>query len=141
MTVDCFTTPYKTAFVQFLKDQSYDWSITIGIGFCPPDDETLKRLNMIDAILSKKYLVGRYHKLPADARFLILIAFEGERSCGNRHAHTGSNSDTVEELRAARAFTRLPIRISNALAQTKSHHRYRTESTGVANRQKKLAAH
>jgi hypothetical protein len=87
MTVDCSTTPYKKAFVQFQQDQNYDWSITIGIGACPPDDEVLRRLTMIDAILSKKYLVARYHKLPSEARFLIGVAFEGERSGGSRHAH------------------------------------------------------
>jgi hypothetical protein len=87
MTIDCSTTSYKKTFVQFQQDQNYDWSITIGIGFCPPDDEVIKRLTIIDAILSKKYLVGRYHKLPSEARFLIEVAFEGERSCGSRHAH------------------------------------------------------
>jgi hypothetical protein len=87
MTVDCFRTSYKQAFVEFQKTQNYDWSITIGVGFCPPDDQLLKRLTTIDAIFSKKYLVGRYHKLPPDARFLIGVAFEGERSCGSRHAH------------------------------------------------------
>jgi hypothetical protein len=87
MTVECFKTSYKQAFVEFQRQQNYDWSITLGMGSCPPDDETINRLTMIDAILSKKYLVCRYHKLPSDARFLILIAFEGERSCGSRHAH------------------------------------------------------
>lgn len=87
MTADSFKTSYKKAFVEFQKEQNYDWSITIGTGFCPPDDEVLKRLTTIDAILSKKYLVGRYHKLPSDARFLTGVAFEGERDCGTRHAH------------------------------------------------------
>jgi hypothetical protein len=87
MTVDSSTTPYKKAFVQFQKDQDYDVSITLGIGFCPPDDEVMKRLTTIDAIISKTYLVSRYHKLPSAARFLIGVAFEGERDCGSRHAH------------------------------------------------------
>ena len=87
MTVNRLTTSYKEAFVEFQNQQNYDWSITLGIGFCPPDDEVMRRLTMIDAILSKQYLLGRYHKLPAEARFLIGVAFEGERICGNRHAH------------------------------------------------------
>jgi hypothetical protein len=87
MTIECSTTPYKKAFVQLQIDQNYDWFITIGIGFCPPDDEVIKRLTIIDAILSKKYLVARYHKLPPEHRFLTGLAFEGERDCGSRHAH------------------------------------------------------
>jgi hypothetical protein len=87
MPADCFKTAYKSAFVELQKQQNYDWSITIGIGACPPNEEVLKRLTMIDAILSKKYLVGRYHKLPLIDRFLTGVAFEGERSCGDRHAH------------------------------------------------------
>jgi hypothetical protein len=81
------TTAYKEAFVQFQKDQNYDWSIAIGVGYCPPDDEVLKRLTTIVAILSKRYLVSRYHKLPTEARFIFGVAFEGERCCGSRHAH------------------------------------------------------
>jgi hypothetical protein len=87
MTVECFKTSYKKAFAEFQKAQNYDWSITIGVGSCPPDDEVLKRLTTIDAIFSKKYLVGRYHKRPPEDRFLTGLAFEGERSCGTRHAH------------------------------------------------------
>jgi hypothetical protein len=87
MTAECFKTSYKKVFVEFQKTQNYDLFITIGIGSCPPDDEVLRRLTTIDAILSKKYLVGRYHKLPLEDRFLTGVAFEGERSCGTRHAH------------------------------------------------------
>jgi hypothetical protein len=44
-------------------------------------------LRRIDALLSKKFLATRYDKLPDDARFLMVVAFEGERECGTRHAH------------------------------------------------------
>jgi hypothetical protein len=64
MTDDCFKMTYKRAFVDLQKAQNYDWSITLGIGACPPDDEVLRRLTRIDATLSKKYLLGQYHKLP-----------------------------------------------------------------------------
>jgi hypothetical protein len=87
ITANSSTAAYKRAFVELQKAQNYDWSITIGIGHCPPDDEVLRILTRIDAILSKKYLVGRYHKLPPEDRFLIGVAFEGARDCGTRHAH------------------------------------------------------
>lgn len=78
---------YKEALVSYVASQDFDWFITIGIGFCPSDDETLRRLTLIDAILSKKYLCGRYHNLAANERFLTLVAFEGEEASGDQHAH------------------------------------------------------
>jgi hypothetical protein len=44
-------------------------------------------LRLIEAKLCGKYLVNRYHKLPDDARFSFAVAFEGETTCGTRHAH------------------------------------------------------
>ncbi len=81
------STGYKEALVEFVNGQEFDWAITIGIGSCPDDDETMRRLRAIDAILSKKYLLNRYHKLPQDQRFLMIVAFEGQRADGVRHAH------------------------------------------------------
>jgi hypothetical protein len=78
---------YKEALVSYIADQDFDWFGTIGIGFCPSEGETLRRLRLIDAIFSKKYLSGRYHKLPSDKRFFILVAFEGEQASGDLHAH------------------------------------------------------
>jgi hypothetical protein len=78
---------YKEALISYVASQDFDWFITIGMGFCPGDDETLRRLRLIDAIFSKKYLSGRYHKLSPDKRFLTLVAFEGEEASGDRHAH------------------------------------------------------
>jgi hypothetical protein len=81
------TTTYKSAFVEFIKNLEWDWFITIGIGACPDDDKVLRRLRLIEAILCKKYLLTRYHKLPDRDRFSMLVAFEGEKRLGTRHAH------------------------------------------------------
>jgi hypothetical protein len=78
---------YKEAFVSYVAGQDFDWFGTIGIGWCPSEEETLRRLTLIDAMFSKKYLLGQYHKLPSDARFLTLVAFEGEQATGDLHAH------------------------------------------------------
>src|SRR6516162_640138 len=81
------TTPYKSAFVEFIQQLDWDWFITIGIGACPDDDEVLRRLRLIEAILCKKYVLTRYHKLPNRDRFSMAVAFEGEKRLGTRHAH------------------------------------------------------
>jgi hypothetical protein len=78
---------YKEVFVDFIKSRSWDWFITIPIGECPSDDELLSRLRRIENELCRKFLVNRYHKLPANARFTMVCAFEGERRSGTRHAH------------------------------------------------------
>ena len=78
---------YKQALVSYVAAQDFDWFGTIGIGFCPGEEGTLRRLRLIDAIFSKKYLSSRYHKLPSDQRFLILLAFEGQQASGDLHAH------------------------------------------------------
>ena len=79
--------PYKRAFVDFIRSKQWHWFVTIPIGYCENEDEVLKRLRTIEAILCGKYLQNRYHKLPDEARFSMLVAFEGELKCGTRHAH------------------------------------------------------
>jgi hypothetical protein len=79
--------PYKNAFVDFIRSRQWHWFITIPIGLCGDDEEVLKRLRTIEATLCGKYLVNRYHRLPDDARFSMVVAFEGEVKCGTRHAH------------------------------------------------------
>lgn len=79
--------PYKRAFIDFIKSKPWHWFITIPIGGCESDDAVRQRLRHIEAQLCGKYLVNRYHKLPDEARFSFLVAFEGETTCGTRHAH------------------------------------------------------
>jgi hypothetical protein len=79
--------PYKAALVDFIASRPWHWFITIPIGGCENDDAVIERLRIIEATLCGEYLVNRYHKLPDDARFSSAIAFEGERKCGDRHAH------------------------------------------------------
>jgi hypothetical protein len=78
---------YKQAFVNFIVSRPWHWFITIPIGGCENDDAVIERLRAIEAMLCGEYLVNRYDKLPDDARFVFLIAFEGERRYGTRHAH------------------------------------------------------
>jgi hypothetical protein len=79
--------PYKEAFVDLLNSRQRHWFITIPPDLCDGDDEVLQRLRSIEATLCGKYLVNRYHKLPDEARYSLLVAFEGEAKCGTRHAH------------------------------------------------------
>ena len=79
--------PYKADFVDFIKSKQWHWFITIPIGLCDDEDEVLRRLKSIEATLCGKYLVNRYHKLPDEARYSMVVAFEGEAKCGSRHAH------------------------------------------------------
>lgn len=79
--------PYKEAFVDFIKSRTWHWFITIPIGLCDGDDVVLKRLRAIEAAFCGKYLVNRYHKLPDEARFSMVVAFEGDAKRGDRHAH------------------------------------------------------
>ena len=79
--------PYKRAFVDFIKLQQWHWFITIPVGYCENEDEVLKRLRTIEATLCGKYLPNRYHRLPDEARFSMVVAFEGEVKLGTRHAH------------------------------------------------------
>jgi hypothetical protein len=65
----------------------WHWFITIPIGDCESDELVLKRLRRIENELCKRYLINRYWRLPANARFTMAIAFEGERELGTRHAH------------------------------------------------------
>jgi hypothetical protein len=73
--------------VDFIKSKPWHWFITIPIGLCDDEDEIMKRLRAIEAALRGKYLVNRYNKLPDASRFSMVVAFEGEVSLGNRHAH------------------------------------------------------
>ena len=79
--------PYKAAFVDFISSKQWHWFITIPIGLCDDDDEVLRRLKAIEATFCGKYLVNRYHKLPDEARYSMVVAFEGETKCGSRHVH------------------------------------------------------
>ena len=65
----------------------WHWFITIPIGDCEADELVLKRLRRIENELCRKYLINRSWNLPANARFTMAIAFEGERELGTRHAH------------------------------------------------------
>ena len=47
----------------------------------------MRRLRTIEAMLCGRHLVNRYHKLPDDQRFSMIVAFEGEVKSGDRHAH------------------------------------------------------
>jgi hypothetical protein len=78
---------YKCAFIDFIKSRQWHWFITIPIGLCDDEEEVLKRLRSIEATLCGKYLVNRYHKLPDEARYSMVVAFEGEARLGTRHAH------------------------------------------------------
>ena len=78
---------YKASLIEFVKTIDWDWFVTIGIGWCPPDEETLRRLRLIEAKLCKKFLLKNFHKLPDDQRFFMLVAFEGDQALGTRHAH------------------------------------------------------
>ena len=66
---------------------TWHWFITIPIGDCESDELVLKRLRRIENKLCKGYLINKYWKLPANARYTMAIAFEGERELGTRHAH------------------------------------------------------
>jgi hypothetical protein len=78
---------YKDALTDFLASMRWHWFITIPIGDCEADELVLKRLRLIENELCRTYLVNRHSKLPANARFTMAIAFEGERDVGTRHAH------------------------------------------------------
>ena len=78
---------YKRAFVNFIKSRTWHWFITIPIGACDGDETVVRRLRTIEAMLCGKHLVNRYHKLPDDQRFSMIVAFEGEVKSGDRHAH------------------------------------------------------
>jgi hypothetical protein len=79
--------PYKSAFVDFIRSKQWHWFITIPIGYCENEDQVLKRLRTIEAILCGKYLPNRYHRLPDGARCSMVVAFEGDMKLGTRHAH------------------------------------------------------
>lgn len=73
--------------MEFERNRTWHWFITIPVGSCEPDDVVLKRIRRITNELCRTYLVSRYHRLPDAARFVFDVAFEGERRCGDRHAH------------------------------------------------------
>jgi hypothetical protein len=79
--------PYKSATVDFIKSKQWHWFITIPMGYCDNEDNVLKRLRAIEAVFCGKYLINRYHKLPDEARFWMVVGFEGEVKLGTRHAH------------------------------------------------------
>ena len=78
---------YKSASIDFVKSKQWHWFITIPIGYCDNEDDVLKRLRAIEAVFCGKYLTNRYHKLPDEARFSMVIGFEGEAKLGTHHAH------------------------------------------------------
>ena len=78
---------YKEAFVDFIKSKRWHWFITVPIGLWDNDDVVLKRLRAIEAAFCGKYLVNRYQKLPDEARFSMVVSFEGDAKRGDRHAH------------------------------------------------------
>jgi hypothetical protein len=78
---------YKQAFVDFIKSRKWHWFITIPIGLCAYDNDVLKRLRVIEAAFCGKYLPNRFHRLPDNARFIMVVSFEGESKKGTRHAH------------------------------------------------------
>jgi hypothetical protein len=94
--------PYKEAFVDLIKSRPWDWFITVPIGECPADELLLKRLRRIENELCRKFLVNRYHRLPDHSRFTMAVAFEGERSCGTRHAHILAYIPTPTKVRISR---------------------------------------
>jgi hypothetical protein len=78
---------YKQAFVNFIASRPWHLFITVPIGGCESDDAVVERFRIIEAKLCGEYLGNRYHKMADHERFVSLIAFEGERRCGTRHAH------------------------------------------------------
>ena len=68
-------------------DPLYPIFITTPIGSVANDEALLKKLQLIEADLCKTWLANRYHKLPEQDRVKILVAFEGQRRLGTRHAH------------------------------------------------------
>lgn len=87
LSMKCSDRRYKHALTDFITSMTWHWFITIRIGDCEADEVVLKRLRRIENELCKRYLINRYWKLPANARFTMAIAFEGERELGTRHAH------------------------------------------------------
>jgi hypothetical protein len=79
--------PWKDSFVHFIEGMEWHWFVTIPVGGCPDDYEVLRRLRIIEAKLCAKYVSRAYSKLPHAERYLIAVAFEGDRQCGTRHAH------------------------------------------------------
>ena len=69
------TNDYKRELVDFIQRLDWQFFITIGVGRCPDDDVVLQRLREIEARLSKRYVLNRYHKLPDEARFYMLGRF------------------------------------------------------------------
>ena len=78
---------YKDEFVRFIETLDFHWMVTIGIGSCPRDEELIRRLRIIEAQLCGKYCSNQYHKLADADRYSMVVGFEGERTCGTRHAH------------------------------------------------------
>jgi hypothetical protein len=78
---------WKSAFVDFIASETWHYFLTIPVGSCPHDDEVVRRLRLIEAMLTSQHVSRRYHKLPDEARYRFIVAFEGERICGTRHAH------------------------------------------------------
>src|SRR5208282_3265283 len=94
--------PYKEAFVDLINSRPWDWFITIPIGECPADELLLRRLRRIENELCRKFLVNRYHRLPDHLRFSTVVAFEGERRCGTRHAHVLAYVPAPTKIRISR---------------------------------------
>src|SRR5712692_1574399 len=83
-----FRQSWKDKFVKFIEKLEWHWFVTIGVGYCPDDEEVLRRLRLIEAKLCQKYVAShRYHKLPDFERFMMAVGFEGKRQSGTRHAH------------------------------------------------------
>ena len=74
--------------MRFVEGKEWHLFVTIPIDDCPEDDELLRRLRRIEAELCKNYIAKRYHHLPDQHRFSMVVGIEGEQTKGTRHAHT-----------------------------------------------------
>jgi hypothetical protein len=64
----------------------------------------LQRLRRIEAEFNKKFVATRYHKVPDANRFVMAVAFEGDRKCGSRHAHLLVRVPSGSKKRVPRAM-------------------------------------
>jgi len=71
--------------VRFVEGKEWHLFVTIPIDDCPEDDELLRRLRRIEAELCKNYIAKRYHHLPDQHRFSMVVGIEGEQTKGTRH--------------------------------------------------------
>jgi hypothetical protein len=69
--------------------ESLDWDIfgTLGIGHWQSDSETIRRLRIIEAKLTKAFVGKKYNEMQDFDRFIGLVVFEGNPLDGDRHCH------------------------------------------------------